>query len=603
MIRRFARLLLLAAGLVAPGLACAQSSGQAPATLIRGARVFDGEQVVGPANVLIEDGRIAAVGPDVEAPAGADVVDAAGMTLMPGLIDAHAHSFADALTEALVFGVTTELDMFTDARMAEALRAEQRAGPVTGRADLFSAGVLATAPGGHGTEYGMQIPTISDPAGAQAFVDARIAEGSDWIKIVYDDGALFGLSWPTIDRATLVALVEAAHARDRLAVVHVSTLAQARDAIDAGADGLVHLFTDSLPPAAFIESVRANGAIVVPTLVVLKSITGEGGAAPLAAEADLAPYLQPTSAANLERAFPAGPDAAERFAIPLRTVAQLHEAGVPVLAGTDAPNPGTAHGIAMHRELELLVEAGLSPEDALRAATAAPADAFGLDDRGRIAPGMRADLLLVRGDALSDITATRAIEGVWKAGTRLDRAAWRQSATAAREAAGRAPSGIGDGTIADFEDGTPGARFGTEWMVNTDAFIGGTSTAALDVVEVEGGRALQVSGTITDATEQPWAGAMWSPGSQMMQPANLSSAPGLSFRVRGDGRTNRVLVFAERNGYTPQMHDFVAPAEWTEVTLPWSTFGTDGSDVMAILFVGGLPAGEFRFEIDDIAIR
>ncbi len=95
--------------------------------------------------------------------------------------------------------------MFTEPGMASAMRAEQRAGPVPGRADLFSAGVLATAPGGHGTEYGFPIPTLTSAGEAQAFVDARIAEGSDWIKIVHDDGALFGLNWPSLDVATVGA--------------------------------------------------------------------------------------------------------------------------------------------------------------------------------------------------------------------------------------------------------------------------------------------------------------------------------------------------------------------------------------------------------------
>ena len=84
-----------------------------------------------------------------------------------------------------------------------------------------------------------------------------------------------------------------------------------------------------------------------------------------------------------------------------------------------APNPGTAHGASVHRELELLVRAGLSPVEALHAATAAPADAFGLDDRGRIAPGMKADL--VRGDATRDVLATRDLAGIWKDGVRVER--------------------------------------------------------------------------------------------------------------------------------------------------------------------------------------
>ncbi|CAN5911452.1 hypothetical protein BH23ACT10_BH23ACT10_20020 [soil metagenome] len=104
----------------------------------------------------------------------------------------------------------------------------------------------------------------------------------------------------------------------------------------------------------------------------------------------------------------------------LHNVGRLTAAGVPVLAGTDAPNPGTVHGASLHRELELLVMAGLSPGAALAAATSVAAEQFGLIDRGRVAPGLRADLVLVGGDPTTDITATRQLTGVWRGGERCD---------------------------------------------------------------------------------------------------------------------------------------------------------------------------------------
>lgn len=103
-----------------------------------------------------------------------------------------------------------------------------------------------------------------------------------------------------------------------------------------------------------------------------------------------------------------------------------------MLAGTDAPNPNTSYGISMHAELVLLTECGLKPEEALRAATADPARAFQLIDRGRIEAGRRADLLLVKGDPLRDIRATRDILGVWKAGIKIDREAVAQRMKAAQ---------------------------------------------------------------------------------------------------------------------------------------------------------------------------
>src|SRR6185436_5918082 len=155
----------------------------------------------------------------------------------------------------------------------------------------FSAGTVVTAPGGHGTEYGMTIPTIASPDSAQAFVDARIAEGSDYIKIVYDDGRTYGTTFATLSEQTLRAVIAAAHARGKLAVVHIGDLTSARAAIAAGADGLAHLFVDQSPDADFGAFVASRKAFAVPTLTVLKSITGVGGAAPLADDARVAAFL------------------------------------------------------------------------------------------------------------------------------------------------------------------------------------------------------------------------------------------------------------------------------------------------------------------------
>ena len=114
-------------------------------------------------------------------------------------------------------------------------------------------------------------------------------------------------------------------------------------------------------------------------------------------------------------------------------VRRLADAGITLLAGTDAPNPGTVFGASLHRELELLVRCGISPAQALAAATTEPARVFGLTDRGRVAPGQRADLVLVSGNPLADITATRSIERIWRAGTACDRGAFVASPAEAEQ--------------------------------------------------------------------------------------------------------------------------------------------------------------------------
>ncbi|HWS17571.1 MAG TPA: hypothetical protein VN223_06130, partial [Candidatus Elarobacter sp.] len=179
--------------------------------VIRNVRIFDGIHVIPKGQVWVQSGKIKAVGEDVKAPAGIATINGEGDTLLPGLIDAHTHAFGSALKEALVFGVTTELDMFTSHEYAAQIKREQAEGKDLDLADLRSAGTLVTAPHGHGTEYGMPIPTITSQNQAQAFVDARIAEGSDYIKIIYDDGKTYGLTIPTISKETMAAVIAAAH--------------------------------------------------------------------------------------------------------------------------------------------------------------------------------------------------------------------------------------------------------------------------------------------------------------------------------------------------------------------------------------------------------
>jgi imidazolonepropionase-like amidohydrolase len=388
---------------VGPRLVHAQAT---DAVLIRNVRVFDGERVIPRASVLIANGKIEQVGPSLAAPAGATVIGGAGKTLLPGFIDSHTHTWGTALRDAAVLGVTTVLDMFTDAKAAAEMRGLDSTAAGRQVADFRSAGVLATAPKGHGTEYGLPIPTLSTPNEAQAFVDARLAEGSDYIKIVYDDGHSYGFTIPTLDKATLKALVDATHARREMAVVHIGDQAAARDAIEVGANGLVHLFVDKTPDADFAKLVSSHRAFVIPTLAVLESVAYGTGGDSVSKDPQLAPYIRSENVDNLRRTFPRRPNAPPRdLSWAFETVRQLKAAQVPILAGTDAPNPGTAHGASMHREIELLVKAGLTPIEALRAATSVPARTFSLADRGRIAAGLRADLVLVNGDPTSNIRA------------------------------------------------------------------------------------------------------------------------------------------------------------------------------------------------------
>ncbi len=429
------RLLLL--GLLPFACAGGQNRPSPPlaATLIiRGAAVFDGERALGPADVAVDGERIVAVGPQLAVAASAQVVDGKGMTLLPGLVDAHAHIWDElALEKQLVFGVTTVLDMAGDPARARPLRAA--AAGSTALADFRGAGNPVVAPGGVGTQYNVAYDTLADSAQTEAFVDAIVAAGSDYVKLMTDDLSALGLprTVPTLDRDTITRAIARAHHHHKLALVHVTQRADAETAIAAGADGLAHLFADAPADPPLVAKMQQQGLFVITTLVAMRTLAGEAGGAALAADPDIQPYLDQRDTTNLTTVPAALARTTKlRSAHAAASAAALAAAGVDLLVGTDSPNPGSSHGASMHDELALLVAAGLTPAAALRSATATPARRFGLADRGRIAAGLRADLLLVEGDPLADITRTRHITGVWRGGVAYDREAWRQKLAAQR---------------------------------------------------------------------------------------------------------------------------------------------------------------------------
>jgi imidazolonepropionase-like amidohydrolase len=348
-------------------------------TAVTNVRVFDGRRLMDPGTVMIEGGRI---GPAPSAPGGAETVDGEGGVLLPGLIDAHVHLHGRLTLEQLAgFGVTTALDMACAPELVNSLRG------AAGLTDIRSAGTPAIAPGSPHSQIPVigQRGLITGAGQARQFVAERVAEGSDYIKIVVGNPA------PSHDQATLDALVAAAREHGQLTVAHAASYEAVQMAQRARVSVLTHVPLDqALDEAAAADAVAAD-RILIPTLAMMEGIVAQSA--------------------------PPGRD----YAAARASVTVMYRAGVPILAGTDANAqvgvPATiSHGSSLHRELELLVEAGLTTVDALRAATSRPARYFGLADRGVIEPGRRADLLLIDGDPLRDITATKSIRRIWCGG-------------------------------------------------------------------------------------------------------------------------------------------------------------------------------------------
>jgi imidazolonepropionase-like amidohydrolase len=389
--------------------------------VIRDVRLFDGSDTTEHRSVLVENGSITAIGGARMRAPGATVVSGAGRTLVPGLIDAHVHlshhSPEKSLQQAARLGVTTVLDMFTDLATLGTIKAIEAADP-PGLADVRSAGIGASAPNGHPSlmDPAHIIPTLSSPIEAEAFVDARIAEGSDFIKVVAEDGSTHAADGkpniPALSAETIRAVIAAAHRRGKLAVVHVQTEYWARVAINAGTDGLAHLFLAESVSPDFGIFAAAHHIFVIPTLTVEYLQCGRSNGARLASDRRLMPQTFPEFTSALS--VPGG--ATEGCKGTDIAVRQLHTAGVPILAGTDAPVPGSTYGASTLDEIGLLVGDGLRPSEALASGTSITAKAFRLNDRGEIKVGKRADLLLVQGDPTRRIGDLKNVVRVWKAG-------------------------------------------------------------------------------------------------------------------------------------------------------------------------------------------
>lgn len=548
--------------------------------MLRDVRVFDGERFHERRDVLVRDGMIAAVGHRLSRPDGTPEFAAAGHTLLPALIDAHTHNFMDSRREALRFGVGTQIDLFTAHQTLAAARAERESLERTDSADMWSAGMLVTAAGGHGTQIGLPVTTLDSAADADAFVAARIQEGSDFIKLVLESGHSWGGSMPTLDAETLAAVIAATHARGKLAVVHIGSHDEARVAVEAGADGLVHLFGDEVIGAELVDAMRERGVFVIPTLTVMESIAGRAHG--LLDDPEIAPYLSPAQQDSLRNQFPGA--RAHILSNALASTRMLHEAGVTLLAGSDAPNPGTAHGASQHRELELLVEAGMTPTQALTAATRAPAAAFGLVDRGRIAAGMRADLLLVADDPLTDITTTRGIVAVWKNGYRVERARFDGAAAAGTET-------LDDPVLGTFDDGADG------WFETTDSIQGGQSEVTLTTAD----GVLAMDATVRSGASWPWAGAM-----RMLaeRPVDISGHSELVLELRGTG-TVHVLFFSGAGAQgMPAFVPITLTGEWQDVRIVLAEVpGLDRERTAALAVVAGPQPGAVRIELRSAMLR
>jgi len=375
---------------------------------ITNVRVFDGTKLTELRTVVIENGIISKL------TTGDIVVDGNGGTLLPGLIDSHIHlADKENLKHAANWGVTTMLDMATRApELVDSLRNNPAL------TDIRSCYHPASAQGGIQTKS-MGFPSssiVNGPKDAERFVAQQITLGANYIKLIIEDPAIMGSA--ALAPETIVALVETAHRKNKLVFAHVTTINSYSIAINAGVDVLNHVPLGEPLPDSLVEAIVNKGLIVIPTMIMMKGICSKlGKMNPRILSMIMAKGLRNKLRGMLN------PKALD-YHNAERTVQALIKAGATIIAGTDAnSDPKTfcivEHGKSLHEELSLMVNVGMKPIQALQSATSLPAKLLGLDDRGIIETGKRADLVLVEGNPTVDIKATSAIKGVWIAGVRV----------------------------------------------------------------------------------------------------------------------------------------------------------------------------------------
>jgi imidazolonepropionase-like amidohydrolase/ABC-type multidrug transport system permease subunit len=433
--------------------------------LIRNTRVFLGDGTVKEnASVLVHDGKIADIfdgsGPDADK-IRAEVVEGSGKTLLPGLIDVHVHLSSPGgmstssddynvdkimLRDAaslLYSGVTAARSTGDGLDASLKLRGLIANGSKLG-AQLFVCGPMFTAEGGHGTEYTQYVPAAMQemlktqlvripktPDEAHQQVRELKNRGVDGIKAILESGFGEGMLYTRMDVLLFRAVAEEAHTQNLPLAVHTGDSRDVTDAVDAGATSIEHGSWRDQIPGAVLEKMAHAGIYLDPTLAV-----GEAYSQYFAGKADTLDnsLVQQAVSANIlkgTRDFVLSGKAvnAAKAAIFTKAVEQSREnllrawkAGVPLVMGTDSGNPLVFPGPSMHRELQLWVQAGIPAVVALQAATGNAANLLRAGDHiGGIRKGMDANLLLVDGNPLQDITATERISLVMFKGERLQR--------------------------------------------------------------------------------------------------------------------------------------------------------------------------------------
>ncbi|HXI03984.1 MAG TPA: amidohydrolase family protein [Candidatus Saccharimonadales bacterium] len=427
------------------------------ATLIDGTGAKERPKVT----ILVRDGLIVRVVDAGEAviPDGTHIVDATGKFVIPGLANMHvhygtgglvpfdSHTVDRTLRQFLFYGVTTIFNLGATGGSLEDvlhLRALQREGRLVGP-HIYATGGLLTVPGSHPIATIMHLPEGADaktydwskrgvwvvrtPEDVRRIVERLAAAGMDGIKIVIESGpGIFGDNHPQMPPALVAASVDEATRHGLSVFAHATSIDELEEALASHVRGVMHIVDDPGPPSdKLLEVMAEQGTYYVPTLSAFIWTSTWGPPSQVLTD----PFLKSGVEARVIKSLvesplaPTGPPSDKEWAWRrgmLQALEKAHAAGVRIAGGSDTANPFVFPGYSMHEELALMVEAGLTPMEALVSATRRAAEMLHAEDTfGTVEPGKRADLLILGSDPLKDIRNTRTLEAVIQNGRIIDR--------------------------------------------------------------------------------------------------------------------------------------------------------------------------------------
>lgn len=421
--------LLVALFLVMVACKSRDHASQPSYTAFTGATIIDGngEAPIPNGVLLIQNGKVIAVGTkeSVTIPENTTIQDVTGKTIIPGIINAHGHvgdskgiegghysheNIIDNLAIYARYGITTVVSLGGDKKEAEDLRAVNDT-TATQRARLFIAGDVING---------------KTPAEAIAVADSNHSLGVDFMKIRVDDN--LGTS-PKMPEEIYRAVISRSHELGYKIATHMYYLEDARKLLEAGTDMLAHSVRDKPVDDAFIQLIKEKKVGYCPTLTRELSTYVYGDTADFFTDpfftreydsATIQPLKDPARQLQVSSSQ-SGRTYKQQLPVAMANLKTLCDQGVPILFGTDSGVPTRFMGYFEHLEMTMMAEAGLTPMQIIVSATKNPAIYMGLKDLGTLAPGHRADFIVLNADPLADIRNVREISGVFIGGDEVKR--------------------------------------------------------------------------------------------------------------------------------------------------------------------------------------